>query len=44
MTLADFDNQGVQFIGMAGSFFAGRTGNCVVSKRLQVCIVRVGWK
>lgn len=44
MTLAHFDNQRVQFVGVACSFFAGRTRYRAVTQGLQFRIARVGGK
>ncbi len=44
ITLADFDNQRGQLIGVVSCFFARSTGNRTISQRLQLRIARIGWQ
>ncbi len=44
MTFADFDNQRVQFIGVASCFFAGCARNRAIPQGLQFRIARIGWE
>ena len=44
MTLADFDNQRMQLVGMASGFFASGANDRAVPQGLQICIACVRWK